>query len=225
MTSSPTLGHQPWGQESWNESWPSRVPMVQIWMLSDEWLSRYELLKNLHIKLCRSVTGMRTRTRKRTTGVTTIALFVIRTGELKPFCQNTCTCSEIAIKTYFQFSYYKSMEILSCHSNESTWATPIKNINFVEANVMNISAKFQLHALYGFRFFNIFSQIYPFGCHNNQSNSAVWTKFICLAEAYSRNISEKFCQNICSLIEIKAYFHFSHYKSMEIISCHGDESA
>ena len=31
-------------------------------MLSDEWLSRYELLKNLHIKLCRSVTGTRTRT-------------------------------------------------------------------------------------------------------------------------------------------------------------------
>ena len=51
MTSSPTPGHQPWGQESWNESRPSRVPMVQIWMLSDEWLSRYELLKNLHIKL------------------------------------------------------------------------------------------------------------------------------------------------------------------------------
>ena len=29
---------------------PSRVPMVQIWMLSDEWLSRYELLKNLNLK-------------------------------------------------------------------------------------------------------------------------------------------------------------------------------
>ena len=46
-------------------------------MLSDEWLSRYELLKNLHIKLCRSVTGTRT------TRVTTIALLVLRTGELK----------------------------------------------------------------------------------------------------------------------------------------------
>ena len=58
-------------------------------MLSDEWLSRYELLKNLHIKLCRSVTGTRTRTRTwtwtraRTTGVTAIALLVLRTGELK----------------------------------------------------------------------------------------------------------------------------------------------
>ena len=35
------------------------------------------------------------------------------------------------------------METLSCHSNESTRATAIKTI-FVEAYVMNISAKFQL---------------------------------------------------------------------------------
>ena len=41
LTSSSTLGHGPWGQESWNESWPSRVTMVQRWMLSDEWLVRY----------------------------------------------------------------------------------------------------------------------------------------------------------------------------------------
>ena len=78
MTSSPTWGHQPWGQESWNESRPSRVPLVQIWMLSDEWLLIYELLENLEIKLCNSVTGTRTRT----TGVTAIALLVLRTGEL-----------------------------------------------------------------------------------------------------------------------------------------------
>ena len=31
--------------------------MVQIGMLTDEWLSRYDILKNLHIKLCRSVMG------------------------------------------------------------------------------------------------------------------------------------------------------------------------
>ena len=65
----------------------------------------------------------------------------------KMFCQNSC--SEIAIKSYFHFSHYKSMQTLSCHSNESTWATAIKKINFVEANVMNISAKFQLHPPYG----------------------------------------------------------------------------
>ena len=43
---------------------------------------------------------------------------------IKTFSQNTC--SEIAMKTYFHFSHYKSMEILCCHSNESTWATAIK---------------------------------------------------------------------------------------------------
>ena len=68
---------------------------------------------------------------------------------IKKFCQNTC--SEIAIKTYFHFSHYKSMETLSCHSDEITWAMAIKNIIFVEANVvMNISAMFQLHPPYGF---------------------------------------------------------------------------
>ena len=42
----------------------------------------------------------------------------------KKICQNTC--SKITIKTYFHFSRYKSMETLSCHKNESTWATAIK---------------------------------------------------------------------------------------------------
>ena len=42
------------------------------------------------------------------------------------------------------------METLSCHSNESTLATTIKNTIYVEANVMNIYAKFQLHPPYGF---------------------------------------------------------------------------
>ena len=31
-----------------------------------------------------------------------------------------------AIKAYFHISHYKSMETLSCHSNESTRATAIK---------------------------------------------------------------------------------------------------
>ena len=40
------------------------------------------------------------------------------------------------------------MEILSWHSNETTWATTIKkNTIYVETNVMNMYAKFQLHPL------------------------------------------------------------------------------
>ena len=42
------------------------------------------------------------------------------------------------------------METLSRHSNESTLATAIKNAIFIEANVMNISAKFQVYPPYGF---------------------------------------------------------------------------
>ena len=42
------------------------------------------------------------------------------------------------------------MENLSCHSNETTWATTIKNTVYVETNVMNMYAKNQLHPPYGF---------------------------------------------------------------------------
>ena len=51
------------------------------------------------------------------------------------------------------------MGTLSCNSNETTWATTIKNIIYVETNVMNVYAKFQLHPSYDFLgedFFNIF---------------------------------------------------------------------
>ena len=42
------------------------------------------------------------------------------------------------------------MENLSCHSNETTWATTITNIIYEGTNVMNMYAKFQLHPPYGF---------------------------------------------------------------------------
>ena len=66
----------------------------------------------------------------------------------KNFCQNNC--NEIAKDANFHFSYYKPMETLSCHSNKSAWATGIKNVIFVEANAVNISAMFQLCHHYGF---------------------------------------------------------------------------
>ena len=103
---------------------------------------------------------------------------------IKTFYQNTCTCIEIAIKTYFHFSHYRSMETLSCHNNKSTGATAIKIINFVEANIINISAKFQLHTPYGFWvvvvFFTLFRKfIFSVVMATNQiqrfgQNSYVW---------------------------------------------------
>ena len=52
------------------------------------------------------------------------------------------------ISTFPIISLWK---LLSCHSNGTTWATTIKNIIYVETNVMNMYAKFQLHPPYGFR--------------------------------------------------------------------------
>ena len=49
-----------------------------------------------------------------------------------------------------------------CHSNQSVYAAAVKNNNFLEANAMNISAKFQLHPPYSFwevDFFNIFRKV------------------------------------------------------------------
>ena len=59
-------------------------------------------------------------------------------------------CSNTETNANFHFSHYKSTETLSCHSNESTLTTTVKNIIYVEANVMNIYAKFQIHPPHGF---------------------------------------------------------------------------
>ena len=58
--------------------------------------------------------------------------------------------SETAETVNFQFSHYKSMETISCHSNQSSYPTATKNTTFVEANVLSMYAKFQLHPPYGF---------------------------------------------------------------------------
>ena len=58
--------------------------------------------------------------------------------------------SETAETVNFQFSHYKSMGTISCHSNQSSYPTGIKNTTFVEANVLSMYAKFRLHPIYGF---------------------------------------------------------------------------
>ena len=50
----------------------------------------------------------------------------------------------------FHFSHYKSMGTISCHSNQSSYPTLIKNATYVEANVLSMYAKFRLHPQYGF---------------------------------------------------------------------------
>ena len=51
---------------------------------------------------------------------------------------------------YFHFFHNTSMETLSCQCDESTLIIAMQNSNFVEANIMNISVKYQLHRFYGF---------------------------------------------------------------------------
>ena len=58
--------------------------------------------------------------------------------------------SKTAKTVNFQFSHYKSMGTISCHSNQSSYPNGIKNTTFVEANVLSMYAKFQLHPSYGF---------------------------------------------------------------------------
>ena len=59
--------------------------------------------------------------------------------------------NDLAEIVNFHFSHYKSMGTISCHSNQSSYPARIKNIPFVEGNVLSKYAKFQLHPTYGFR--------------------------------------------------------------------------
>ena len=63
------------------------------------------------------------------------------------FCKNEIPIipNETVEIVKVHFFYYKSMETLSCHSNQISYPTGIKNITFVEGNVLCNHAKFQLH--------------------------------------------------------------------------------
>ena len=57
--------------------------------------------------------------------------------------------NETAEMVNCHFSHYKSMGTISCHSNQSN-ATGIKKAIYVEANVINMYAKYQLYPPNGF---------------------------------------------------------------------------
>ena len=66
----------------------------------------------------------------------------------KCFCKKKSNISsETAETANFQFSHYKSLGTRSCHSNQSSYPTEIKNTTLIEANVLSMYAKFQLHCL------------------------------------------------------------------------------
>ena len=96
------------------------------------------------------------------------------------------------------------------------------NINFVDANVMNILQSFSFMPLMASDFLIFLCKfILSVAMATNQIRlDKIYMFGRGLLKEHFRNL----CQNICSDTEIRAYFHFSHYKSMEIISCHSDES-
>ena len=69
------------------------------------------------------------------------------------------------------------MGTISCHSNQSSYPTGIKNATYVETNVLSMSASTPIWFL-GRRFLNVFTKIDPFCRPDNQSNSPIWTKVI-----------------------------------------------
>ena len=64
--------------------------------------------------------------------------------------QNSNIPNDLAEIVNFHFSHYKSMGTISCHSNQSSYPIGIKNIPYVEANVLSMYAKFRLHPIHGF---------------------------------------------------------------------------
>ena len=64
--------------------------------------------------------------------------------------QNSNVCNFSRKIADFHFSYYKSMETLSCHSNQSSYPPGIKNTNYVEAIVRNMYTKYRLNPLDSF---------------------------------------------------------------------------
>ena len=98
----------------------------------------------------------------------------------KHFCKTKSNIpNDLAEIVNFHFSHYKSIETLSCHSNQSSYPTEIKNITFVSGNVLSTYAKFRLHPPYGFlrrRILNSFTKIDHFCRPDNKSNTPIWTK-------------------------------------------------
>ena len=69
----------------------------------------------------------------------------------KYFCKkNSNIPNDLAEIVNVHFPHYESMGTLSCHSNQSSYPTGIKNTTYVEANVLSMYAKFRLHPPYGF---------------------------------------------------------------------------
>ena len=84
---------------------------------------------------------------------------------IKHFCEKKSNIpNDSAEIVNFHLAHYKSMETISCHSNQNSYPTGIKSISFVEGNVPRKCTKFQLHPPFGFKkkIFEYVLEILPF---------------------------------------------------------------
>ena len=116
------------------------------------------------------------------------------------------------------------METLSWHSNESTWATPIKKTQFMSWTCMQSLSSIPL-TISEKKIFEYFFENLPFmlpwqpikvsnldNIHMNRTGL----------------LKKHFCKkntNICSETAKIANFPFSHFKSIATISCHSNHSS
>ena len=123
----------------------------------------------------------------------------------------------------FHFSHYKSIETISCHSNQSSYPTGIKKHNFYRGQcpmqVCQVSASSSLRFLRR-RILNIFRKftLQPIKLSDldksRMKHGGLLNKYFCKKKSNIPN----------DLAEI-VNFHFSHYKSMGTISCHSNQSS
>ena len=121
------------------------------------------------------------------------------------------------------------MGVLSCHSNQSSYPTGIKNTNYVEANVLSMYAKsfgFIPHMVSEKKILKHFYENRPFLPPRQQ------IKFTDVDKSHMKCrglLNKHFCKKNFKIspndLAENVNFHFSHYKSMGTISCHSNHSS
>ena len=128
----------------------------------------------------------------------------------------------------FHFSHYKSMETLSCHSNQSAWATAIKK-NIVEAIVRNNFAKFELYppnSFWGADFWIFFLKFCDLVAMGTNQIKRLQKENVYFVEDHSRNISVNFLIKYLQWVSSKCQFSlFPIISQWQLYySCHSNQS-
>ena len=78
--------------------------------------------------------------------------------------KNSNIPDDLAEIVNFHFSHYKSLGTISCHSNQNSYPTGIKNTTYIEANVLRMYASFCfiLHMVSEKKIFKHFYENRPF---------------------------------------------------------------